>query len=329
MPNLAQPAFYRPFTPVRALNADQDRTVNLKNANGEVIDQISLIAGEWLVITADEHFIENSDANFKRNFDIVPGFKNTFTPKLPVQKLQQPLDGTEAKEFKQNFLRCTEKGLILCSPQLGLGQQATILSEQENSFDISQHMDVLKQERDQINRAPIYDANVQSDVHMFDLMSAQFDDKPKVARSDELESGIQPEDIEGIVADIMKAARKPYPKFFSMGAMPGADHKQIQSIREYLLGDMTEIPLERIQMTLYPHTEDTNPFEEFVNHIRETSEKRPLDYQPNLSNLMPGYTAEVERFARDGVVFLVVNDLMAQYVYTWPDRELAPNLRIK
>jgi hypothetical protein len=114
MPTLAQPAFYRPGPPVTARQAPSDTVVRLRNAAGEVVDEMAVIAGEWVVIEGGRARTEESDA-FGAGYDALPGSPARFVRRALAAAFRQPLDGPDADGFRHGMLRCARDGTPICA----------------------------------------------------------------------------------------------------------------------------------------------------------------------------------------------------------------------
>ena len=314
----APAAHFRPRDTARCLRAARDGVFRLRDGSGREVDRLAVLAGEWVVISGGTAVTESGDDTFRRLYDAVPGREGIFARKSPPVSLRQPLGEAEAREFAAGRLRCAADGSLLCDPSDPLHVQ---LSAVRSAPGGGLHAAALHALRAAAGSRPVYDPAIQADLHMFDLECTDLAGETPDTREDTLDSGIQPDDIPGLVEEAASLDGVTAPRWTPMDAMPGRG-PQLDALRARLFGDLTDLPLGRIMATLHPHAEAGNPLDGFMAWLRDTAEARPLERQPDFSNIVPGYVAKVGRHARDGVEFLVVEDFAGAYVYSWPDRAL-------
>jgi len=323
MPTLAQPAFYRPGPPVTARQAPSDTVVRLRNAAGEVVDEMAVIAGEWVVIEGGRARTEESDA-FGAGYDALPGSPARFVRRALAAAFRQPLDGPDADGFRHGMLRCARDGTPICAADAPLSVQATALTGATDAASARAHMAVLREIHALAVARPVFDPAVQADMHAFNVMAAYFGEKQMDGDRELPGGGLMPQDVPGVIAEAAAAAGVQAPAWTAMDDLPGAGVPQMRLLREHLFADLTDVPLGEIRAAFQPHTEDETAYGTFVDWLRRSGETRKVDRPPNFSNLAPGYECRVAKFARDGVEFLVVEDFAMTAVYAWPDAAPAP-----
>jgi hypothetical protein len=326
MPEFAPKAFYRQGPTVSAKQAPYDTVVRLRNAAGAVIDELGVIAGEWVLIENGQARTELPDV-FANTYDAVPWADGHFARK-GVQELRQPLDEPAGDVFRSMMLRCAADGTLLCSANLPLTSQADALTGAGDKAAARTHMAVLRQIHAHMSATAVFDPSAQSDLHTFNIMATYFDE-PETAEERELPGGgLMPEDVPGVVADAARADGIEAPEWILMDDLPVSSVPQFRRMRDHLFSDLTDIPLGMIQANFQPYTEEPTEQAAFVAWLRRTGEHRPLGRHPDMSNVMPGYEFQADRYARDGVEFLIVEDFAMSALYAWPDNAPVPAPRL-
>jgi hypothetical protein len=315
-------ACYRPWLAAKAQLQTRDRVVALRGAEGNVIDEIAVIAGEYLVI--DSNGAETLPAaDFVCMYDAMPhAGPLAHVRRAPVQSLAQPLDGPQADEFSRRWLRCTVDGALICSVDAPLSLQAAAVMAEQDRASGAAHMAVLRALREHASAAPIYEPGLQADVFTFDVVTAGLEPAP--VRVDEIPAGLMPEDVPQLADEMAQTAGLAELPWMAMGTTFSPRLPQIQALAHHLFSGLTDVPLERIQMAAESAMEEPGAVVAFAAWLRVQGEHRPLERQPDFSNLAPGYEPRADRFALADVEFLLVEDFSGTFVYAWPDRAPIP-----
>jgi hypothetical protein len=170
MPEFGPLARYRPGPAVKARQANNATVVRLRNAAGDVIDQLDVLPGEWVVIADGDARTERPEA-FADGFDPLPWAPGYFVAKAPVRQLRQPLDGADADAFRETMMRCAGDGSLLCPSAASLSVQAEMLTAAPDAEAAREHMAVLRVLHTRTAAQFVFDPAVQADLHTFNVLA--------------------------------------------------------------------------------------------------------------------------------------------------------------
>jgi hypothetical protein len=139
-------------------------------------------------------------------------------------------------------------------------------------------------------------------------------------RDGEVDVPRPPETLPKVISHALKAAGFVDPNFHLVSNLPGNMSMAIRQLGKALFSTLTTTPTNKISMVGNLMGQGPNSDREIqaiAKYVKEFGEDLgPGDI--DFSGIMPGYTADIHNFRADGIHYLLVRDMMGQYVYCWP-----------
>jgi hypothetical protein len=129
-----------------------------------------------------------------------------------------------------------------------------------------------------------------------------------------------PETLPKVISSAMKAAGFVDPNFHLVSNLPGNMSRAILQLGKALFKTFTTTPTEKISMIGNVMGQGPNSLKE-LNAVAAYLKKEGTNLGPgevDFNSIMPGYTAQIHNFEAGGVHYMMVKDMMGDYIYTWP-----------
>jgi hypothetical protein len=280
-------------------------------------DEIAVLAGEWLLFANRK---ENScwtlsDAEFARDYRLIEGLAYVDTRRKVSANVHD-------EGFLSTHWRCKPDGTPLCRADIPLNIQARAVLTAGDAA-AGAHLAHLKEIRDRRAASPFVNPDVQADIHLLDaILAAAFSTEPLPETVDPgiRRGALRPDHVPGEIRGLMEMEKGDAPGWHPISRVVGPDlpaHlNPTRALARRIMSTFTGRPLDHIHVVASPTSEEATDAMRVADWVRETSMRLEAP-APDLS-AVPGYSAQVELWNRDGLDILVVDDAYMLAVYAWP-----------
>lgn len=106
------------------------------------------------------------------------------------------------------------------------------------------------------------------------------------------------------------------PEWNMVKNLPGYMANPIRALGRMIFSQFTDTPIDQINVMATPINTDreVNMMAHWIRRYGIRDDEAEIDF----SNIMPGYTADIQLWNSEGYTFLLVKDQMGNYIYSWP-----------
>ena len=106
------------------------------------------------------------------------------------------------------------------------------------------------------------------------------------------------------------------PEWNMVRNLPGYMAAPIRALGRMIFSQFTDTPIDQINVMATPINTDreVNMMAHWIRRYGIRDDEAEIDF----SNIMPGYTADIQLWNSEGYTFLLVKDQMGNYIYSWP-----------